>query len=318
MAADTRPTPALRWRSDLAVILALAVACYGLASVLDLHEAFVHWIAHYERWELDELLFGALVLLGGAAWYAWRRRGELQAELARREAAEAQAAGLLAHNRELAQQLIAAQEAERQALARELHDELGQRCSAILVETAALRRGATDDRAALLGAAARADIAAQGLYLLVRDLLRRLRPDQLDDLGLVAALQALCEAWEERSGVACIFHHEGLDEALPDRLNITVYRLVQESLTNVMRHAQASRVRVSLTRSAHGLSLVVDDDGRGMDPLRTTRGLGLLGARERAAVAGGRLEIHSAPGAGLRLCAELPVETEAPVLREVA
>lgn len=307
-----------RWRSDIGCILAAVLAWHALSSALDLHESFAIWGVRFERWQLDELPFTAIVLAAGLSWYAWRRRNELRVELSRREAAEARAAALLARNRELAQQLISVQEAERQALARELHDELGQRCSAILVETATLRRVAAGDRAAILGAAARADVAAQGLYMLLRGMLSRLRPEQLDALGLPAALQELCESWEARSGVACVFHHSGPLQALPDLLNISIYRVVQESLTNVLRHARARNVRVVLSAQAGQLQLSVQDDGQGMVPAaRAGRGLGLLGAAERAAAAGGELQVHSTPGAGVRLILLLPVPAP-PTARRVA
>lgn len=311
--------PTQRWRHDLWLIAAAVLAWYALSSALDLHESFVEWIARYERWQLDELPFTAIVLALGLSWYALRRRNELRAELARREAAESRAAALLARNRELAQQLIAVQEAERVALARELHDEMGQHCCAILLETASLRRSAGDDRAAVLGAAARADVAAQSLHLLLRGMLARLRPAQLDALGLTAALQDLCEAWETRSGVACVFHHDGALPTLPDTLNITVYRVLQESLTNVLRHARASSVRVQLRATPGQLQLVVQDDGQGMDLAASTcRGLGLLGAAERAAAAGGELQLHSTPGAGVRLVLTLPLPAAAAAWREAA
>ncbi len=305
-----RPTPpraATRWRSDLVAVLATAFACYAVSLALDLNESLVEALAHFERWELDELPLTGMVFAFGLAWYAMRRRRETESALGLRALAEARASELLAHNRELAQQLLAVQESERLALARELHDELGQRCSAILIETACLRRCAPDDRAALLGAAARADMAAQGLYQLVGGMLRRLRPANLDALGLVAALQELCEAWEERTGIACVFHFDALDEALPERINIAVYRVAQEALTNVTKHAQASRVRLTLARDAAGdVSLAIVDDGRGMDPASATRGLGLLGAGERAAALGGELRLESAPGAGVRLLLRIP------------
>ncbi|HSI60537.1 MAG TPA: histidine kinase, partial [Ideonella sp.] len=184
-----------RWRSDLWTVLLAAVACFAVSSALELHEALVAWLARYERWQADELPLSIGVLALGLAWYALRRKRELQAELRLREQAERHASELLAHNRELAQQLIGVQESERRALARELHDELGQRCSALLVETVGLRQAARDEAAALLPAASRAHMAAQGVYQLVGDLLRRLRPANLDALGLLAALQELCEAW---------------------------------------------------------------------------------------------------------------------------
>ncbi|MEP7298641.1 MAG: sensor histidine kinase [Burkholderiales bacterium] len=302
------PVPGSRWRSDLWIVLAAALACYGVSLALNLSESLSAGLGRYERWQLDELPQTGMVLAFGLAWYAWRRRRETESALRAHERAEARASELLAHNRELAQQLIAVQESERLALARELHDEFGQRCSAILIETACLRRCAADDRAALLGAAARADMAAQSLYQLVGGLLRRLRPANLDALGLVAALQELCESWEERSGVACVFRCDEIAEAWPERVNIAVYRVAQEALTNVVRHAHAHHVRLVLAREATGsVCLSVVDDGRGMAPARATRGLGLLGAAERAAALGGELCVESAPGAGVRLSLRIPM-----------
>jgi two-component system sensor histidine kinase UhpB len=321
MTAESTPRPtgpqgASRWRSDLCIVLAAALACYALSVALNLNESLVAVTSRYERWQLDELPLTGAVFAIGLAWYAMRRWRETEVALRLRAQAEARASELLAHNRELAQQLIALQESERLALARELHDELGQRCSAILIETACLRRVAVDDRAALLGAAARADMAAQSLYQLLAGLLRRLRPANLDALGLVAALQELCESWEERSGVACVFHFEAMDETLPERINIAVYRVAQEALTNVTRHAHANQVRLVLARDATGhVCLTVEDDGRGMDLAHATRGLGLLGAGERAAALGGELRIESAPGAGVRLMLRIPLPlVSAPML----
>ena len=312
-----------RWRSDLWIVLAAVLACYGVSLALDLNESLVKLLARQERWQLDELPLTGMVFAFGLAWYALRRRRETLSELRLREQAEARASELLAHNRELAQQLIAVQESERLALSRELHDELGQRCSAILIETACLRRCAADDRAALLGAAARADMAAQSLYQLVGGMLRRLRPANLDALGLVAALQELCESWEARSGVACVFHFDAMDELLPERINIAVYRVAQEALTNVTRHAHANQVRLALARhrvndGAGDLRLTITDDGRGMDTTRTTHGLGLLGASERAAALGGELTVESAPGAGVRLSLRVPLPAAAAAVAESA
>jgi len=317
----TGPSPsrtALRWRSDLCIVLAVALACYAISLWLELGESLVEALAHYERWQLDELPLTGMVFAFGLAWYAMRRRRETEQALHLRAQAEAHVSELLVHNRELAQQLIAVQESERLALARELHDELGQRCSAILIETACLRRCAADDRASLLGAAARADMAAQSLYQLLAGLLRRLRPANLDALGLVAALQELCESWEERSGIACVFHFEAMNETLPERINIALYRVAQEALTNVTRHAHAQQVRVVLARdhAAGQVRLTISDDGRGMDLARATRGLGLLGASERAAALGGELHVHSTPGAGVRLALRIPLPAVATALVE--
>lgn len=297
-----------RWRSDLWWLVAVTVGVYFLASAFELQETVSRRLARLERWQADELPLTLTVLACGLAWYAWRRRREVQAELALREQAEARVNELLARNRELAHRLISVQESERQALARELHDEFAQGCTAIRVETACLRHCAADDRGGMLAAADRADAAAQSLYQLVRDMLHRLRPANLDTLGLAAALQELCESWEERTGVACTLSVEGDTEALGDAIDITVYRIVQEALTNVTRHANASSVRVDVVRaSPQALSLIVRDDGQGMDLALATRGLGLLGACERAAAVGGALQVHSSPGAGVAITLRVPL-----------
>ena len=302
------------WRSELWWVAAATLAGYVASSALELRERIDRWLAPYERWQVDELPLTLTVLACGLAWYAWRRRRDAQAELALRERAEGLARELLAHNRELARQLIAVQESERLALARELHDELGQGCAAVRVETAGIRQSGAVDRAGTLAAAERADAAALRLYQLVRGMLRRLRPANLDELGLIAALQELCESWEERSGVPCIFHHEALPQALGDAVDITLYRVTQEALTNVMRHARAHGVRVVLGRSSAGeLQLSIQDDGVGMDAAAATRGLGLLGATERAAALGGELAVHSSPGVGVRLTLQVPMPAAARV-----
>ncbi|MFO1340968.1 MAG: sensor histidine kinase [Burkholderiaceae bacterium] len=299
--------PQRRWRRDMGAVALVALAAYLLSVGFELHERVGRWLERYESWQLDELPLALGVLACGMAWYAFRRRRDALAEAARREQAEAHARALLAHNRELAQGLIALQESERRALARELHDEFGQRCSAIRAETAWLRRSAGGDREGMLAAAARADQAAQDLYQLVRDLLRRLRPADLDALGLVAALQALCESWEERSGIGCTFHHGGVEGSLGDTVDIAVYRIVQEALTNVMRHARAGQVSIRLICDGGELQLGIHDDGRGMDVGAPSRGLGLLGAAERAAAIGGTLDIDSHLGRGVRLTLRAPL-----------
>lgn len=316
MSAGTTPRPAWpRWGTDLWWVVAATLACYGLAISFELTELFFGKLAKYERWQIDELPLTVTVLAIGLTWYAFRRRREARVELHRRVQAEARIADLLAHNRELSRQLINVQESERLALARELHDELGQGCSAIRVETAFIRHCTAADHADALRAAVRADEAAQGLYQLVRGMLRRLRPANLDSLGLVAALQELCESWEERSSVDCTFHHIGLSDSLGDSIDIAIYRVTQEALTNVMRHARASSVRVVLSHAvgteseAPGVRLSIQDDGRGMDLAASTHGLGLLGASERAAGLGGVLQVHSTPGSGVQVSLWIPLTT---------
>lgn len=307
----TPPQPAgvrMRAAADVAIVAAAAVVTFMLAAALELAEAFNRWLYHYEHWQADELPFVLLVAALGLAWYATRRRAEARRALDLHQQARQQVVQLLNRNRQLAQQLLSLQEDERAALARELHDELGQRCTAIRLEAALIPSAAPGGQAE---AAGRIDSQAQALHALVRGLLRRLRPAQLDELGLVDALQALCESWETSSGVACVLHHEGRFDDLPDATSVAVYRIAQEALSNVMRHAKARTVRVQVARGANAtLSLQVRDDGVGMTasqpPLSGVRGLGLLGAAERAAALGGTLVMDGGPGQGTTLRLFLP------------
>lgn len=300
-----------RARRELALVLLLPAAVYGLAGHFELSERLVHWFAHFEAWQADELPLALLALAAGLAWYAFRRRAEVESALRAHAAAEAQSAALAEHNRELARGLIALQESERRALARELHDEIGQCCTALRLETAWLRRADPADAAGRHAAAERADAVAQSIHQLVRGLLQRLRPDRLDRLGLGPALQELCDNWQLRSGVACVFECLGDPVALDDAAATAIFRVAQEALTNVMRHAAARRVNVRLAPGANGRwTLAVQDDGVGLAEGARRRGLGLLGAAERAAALGGGLAVASVPGQGVRLELVLPAANE--------
>lgn len=297
---------------DLIVVITVSALVFALAAALELYEAFSRWISPFERYQADELPFALLILAAGLSWYAFRRWREARSELALRIAAETRVGELLRHNRELAHQLIGVQESERRALARELHDELGQCCNAIRVEAAFIQRCRPEDNAGIVAAAGRVAGTAESLYQTVRGMLRRLRPANLDELGLVAALQELCESWEGRAGIACVFHSQGAFDRLDDATSVAVYRVAQEALNNVMRHAQAGKVRISLaSEDAAAVTLTVQDDGIGMQPGPPRHGLGLLGAAERAAALGGTLDITSRPGEGTRVTLALPLESAA-------
>lgn len=287
-------------------MISLTLLAFVLASAFEWHETMSRWTSRFEFWQVDEMPTALTVLAFGMAWFAFRRRTEADRALHERSLAQEDAMRLLEHNRELAQRLIEVQENERRALARELHDELGQSCNAIRVEAAYIQRSSDPDQ--IGAAAARTAQAAESLYQNVRSLLRRLRPAELDELGLVAALQALGEAWEERCRIACIFHHDGALDDLGEAVDTTLYRITQEALSNVIRHAAASQVRIALQRlSQHEVTLRIEDDGRGFPAQHHTRGLGLLGAAERAAAVGGTLRVDSAPGTGTRLHLQIPI-----------
>jgi signal transduction histidine kinase len=211
----------------------------------------------------------------------------------------------------LSAQLITAQEDERRTIARELHDEVGQVLTAIKMELSVAQR--TIESAGVTGkplhsAQAITDTALHS----VRDLSRLLHPSLLDDLGLPAAVRAYTQRFSERHGIRVDLQVASMDERLEPRLEAAVYRIIQESLTNIARHAGVATCRIRLTRSGDRLQLLVEDEGRGFDQRHPAdasgrRGLGLIGMRERATQLGGEFSLDSGPGRGTRVSVDFPV-----------
>jgi signal transduction histidine kinase len=170
-------------------------------------------------------------------------------------------------------------------------------------------------------AAQRIGQTSADMHGLARDMLKRLRPPDLDGLGLIGALQALCDQWEAQHGVACGLY-ASLHQRLSDEACVSLYRVVQEALNNIARHARATQVRITLSAPVNAqnpqttptLSLTVQDNGQGMPgPHPSTDGLGLLGMRERIAALGGRISWHDAqPGTRVQVMLPLRNEITAP------
>jgi len=201
--------------------------------------------------------------------------------------------------------VVQAQELERRRLARELHDETGQALTSILLGLKPLEEALAEHPAR----ASLADLREQVVTALqdVRRLAVELRPALLDDYGLVPALERLAESFAEQAGIRVAFHSALGELRLPDEVETALYRVVQESLTNIAKHADARTVSVSLVRRESAVAAVIEDDGAGFDPRQVRdEGIGLLGMRERLALLDGRLEIESRPGAGTTLVAEVP------------
>ena len=222
---------------------------------------------------------------------------------------------------ELSDQVLMAQEEERRRIARELHDQTGQELSTLLLSLRLFRDAAarpTPDLSALSAQAAELTELARSTLDGVRTLALELRPRMLDDLGLPTALRAYVEEWSRRAHVPVTFTTSLGDTALPATTEIAVYRMVQEALTNVAKHAGASSVRVTLDLRDGALVAEVRDDGRGMTPASNVRdatgglsaGLGLFGAQERIALVGGRFFVESSPGAGTTIRAAIPLDTD--------
>ena len=204
--------------------------------------------------------------------------------------------------RESSRRAVAAQEAERMRIARELHDEIGQTLTAVaLLAERAADQGGTQQRAL----SEIADTVQASLDDL-RRISRELRPEALDDLGLVNALIALCSRIGQQSGLRVGRDFEPQLPALASDIELVIYRVAQEALTNVLRHAHASHVDLSLRRTEGRVVLTVRDDGRGLpETLPTTSGL--AGMRERAMLIGAELDIESHPDAGVEVRLAVPV-----------
>ena len=207
-------------------------------------------------------------------------------------------ARLEAERRRSASAALAAQERERSRIALDLHDEVNQALTGLLLRLETLRRKAppelTDELAETSGVAA---TAMQELLALAR----QLRPTSLDDLGLKAALASLSEDLSRRTGIETDFEGHGDFSPVSDEVQLVAYRIAQEALSNAVQHGDPSQVEVRLGRNGDGLELCVSDDGSGFDTTLPDSGLGIMGMRERAMLVGGEVEIDSQPDAGTRV-----------------
>lgn len=298
--------------TDTLMVVAITALSIVLADHFNLNEGLYALTRHWERLQIDELPIGLLVLLICLMWLSWRRYVHANCELEARRLAEQRLGEALAQNRQLAQENLRIQEAERKHLARELHDELGQYLNAIKLDAVAVCETRGEQAALAADSIIRAVDHVHGA---VSGMIARLRPVGLDELGLVAAIEHCVDSWRQRLPETRFeLVVSGELDALSERLSLTIYRLIQEGLTNVSKHAQARHVHIALeavsvaAASPRGVRLTLADDGRGMQADARSSRYGLNGMRERVAMEGGRLVLTSAPGSGLRLEATLPIE----------
>jgi two-component system CheB/CheR fusion protein len=217
---------------------------------------------------------------------------------------------------QLLRRLVSAQEEERRRIARELHDQMGQDLTALMLGLKMLRNTAPGDSPLQEGVASLQTLATQ-IGREVRTLALQLRPPALDDLGLAATLANYVEQWSARVLVAVDFHSIGMEEQrLPSSIETALYRVAQEALTNVLKHAQATSVSLIVERREHTAHMIIEDDGRGFDvgaarrSAHTEQRLGLVGMQERVAQLGGTLTIEAAPGHGTTVFVRIPLASE--------
>ena len=208
--------------------------------------------------------------------------------------------------KELSARLVQAQEEERRAISRELHDEVGQSLSALLMELGNLAAVAPRNLEPLQRHLESIRKLAESSVQVARNMSLLLRPSMLDDFGLVPALEWQAREISKRSGIAVSVDADEISDDLPDDHNTCVYRVVQEALHNCVRHAEARSVRIGVRQQKGRIVLLIQDDGKGFDA-RRVRGLGLVGMEERVHHLGGAFEVKSEPGHGTLLTVELPV-----------
>jgi signal transduction histidine kinase len=204
----------------------------------------------------------------------------------------------------LSERLVDVQETERRDIARELHDEVGQLLTGLLFKIDGYGSGTGDPKGEMKA-------IVNDLIDRVRNLSMNLRPPMLDDLGLLSALTWQIDRFESQTGIRVRFHHADLDRHFGAQAEITAFRIVQEALTNVARHAGVREASVDVWASATSLGVRIEDQGRGFDvaAARAARSSGLEGMRERSRLAGGHLAIESTPDQGTRLSVELPLNS---------
>lgn len=256
------------------------------------------------RARLTVTLAITLALGGLLAVFASRRILDLEGQAASRFSEVTEAREQL---KSLSARLVETQEEERRVLSRELHDEVGQSLSAILVGlsnlSAAIRANARERMENEVTALRR---IVEGTVKIVRNITLLLRPSMLDDLGLIPALEWQAREVSRQTGLRVDVAADGVSDQLPEEFKTCIYRVVQEALHNITRHAAAGSVRIAAQQEPGRLLLSIQDDGRGFD-VRRSRGLGLLGMEERVAHLGGTLQLVSTPGRGTSISVVLPL-----------
>jgi signal transduction histidine kinase len=266
-------------------------------------ETFVQFRRRLLVFAMIGFSFG-LILATTTIVYAGRLEKSLQEKY--RESLQAQR-----ELKELSKRLVDAEERERRAISRELHDEVGQSLSALLIDVENLTEMCSEDSAFRQGLH-RIKTLAENCVNEVRNMALLLRPSMLDDLGLIAALDWQAREVSKRTGMIVDTVDENVSETLPEKYKTCVYRIVQEALNNCSKHAYARKIRVVVRQEPNCLRVSIEDDGKGFDASRV-RGLGLVGMNERVSQLGGVLKVESDPARGTHLRVDLPLPNASPM-----
>ena len=269
----------------------------------------------------DGSLFEAEVSMSGGRFDGLRLVVLAIHDITSRKRAEEELLASREQLRALAGRLQAVREEERTRIAREIHDELGGALTGLKIDFSLLTRAALKIenetvRTSLLAGMDSMNESVDSTIQTVRRIAMELRPDVLDDLGLVAALEWQLKDFEKRTGTRCELFPPVEDVSLDADLSTALFRIFQEALTNVARHSGATEVRVRLRADADSSTLEVEDNGKGIGKKKalSSKSLGLLGMRERAQMFGGRITVTGTPGTGTKVTVEIPPSSTTPLL----
>lgn len=254
-----------------------------------------------------EIVLTALLTIGFGLGLAFLSIGRVQALERESEMRYRQVVQTREELHRLSARLVAAQEEERRNLSRELHDEVGQSMSALLVELGNFASALPPENAALHERLQHVKRLAENNVGVIRNMSLLLRPSMLDDLGLVPALKWQAREVARRTGMKVRVDAEDVSDDLPDDYRTCIYRVVQEALHNATRHSKATHVRVIVKREEARISVAIEDDGAGFES-RHDKGMGILGMEERVRHLGGVLHIQSEPGRGTKVSILLPLQ----------
>lgn len=299
---------------DAIMITVVIVIIYFVILWVNLAETLADWFAQYEDVQLDEVPFLLLLIALGMAWFSRRRMAELNKEIILRISAEEQIMQLLVQNKALTRHVLKIQEAERLHLARDLHDDIGQYLLAIRLDASSLNLSAEDksSSASISAYAARILSNAGHIQEMTRTLMRRLRPAPTSSQDCTTAISILIKEWhEQHPHIHLDTNVEACSSLLTEQINITIYRFIQEALTNISKHAHAQNVSITLksncNENGQQLCIEITDDGIGLKSGATSYGMGVIGMRERIHAVSGTFTIKNNPDKGVAINAQIPI-----------
>lgn len=308
---------------DLIKALIFVLSAFVITLQINLAELLTEKLSKFEEFQLDEIPFLILFTAMALAWFAWRRVMEQKKEIELRLIAEDKSTQLLLENKSLTQHILKVQEFERLELARDLHDDIGQYLLAIRLDASSLTVDGDSDNTP-----ARRILSNAGhIQNMAKSLMRRLRPAPTNSRNCIDGIFLMVQEWREIqpninvklsiSESARFFSGQTLerDAEFIELISVTLYRFLQEALTNIAKHAQANQVEISLNIIKQNLSsdvqhlcLEIKDDGKGLGTQTVSTGMGMIGMRERINAVNGEYFVRNNSPKGLVVCAKIPIK----------